>query len=77
MKFLENLKKSVWELENQNFPVKEIISINSSFGSIRFQFGVNIMQELMVKGWNLCDETSNLAYFKHAKHNFEICCDKN
>jgi hypothetical protein len=77
MKFLENLKKSVWELENQNLPVKEVISINSSFGSIRFQFGVNIMQELMVKGWNLCDETSNLAYFKHAKHNFEICCDKN
>jgi hypothetical protein len=77
MKFLENLKKSVWELENQNLPVKEIISINSSFGSIRFQFGVNITQELMVKGWNLCDETSNLAYFKHAKHNFEICCDKN
>jgi len=77
MNFLEKLKKAVWELENQNFPAKEIISINSSFASIRFQFGINIIDQLTEQGWNLCDETSNLAYFKHEKYNFTICCDKN
>jgi hypothetical protein len=76
MNFLEKIKKAIWELENQKLPVDEIIGINSSFSSVRFQFGTCIVQELMMKGWNLCDETSNLAYFKHENYNFEICCDK-
>jgi len=77
MTFLDKLKIAMFEIESQGFPTKEIISINSSFASIRFQFGINIIDQLKANGWNQCDETNNLAYFRHDIFNHQICCDKN
>lgn len=76
MNFLEKLKKSIWEIENQKFPVEEMIGVNSTFQRFRFQFGCNIEDQLKTNGWKKYDETTNLHYFKHESCDFEIVCDK-